>query len=160
VVAFKVNGSPALVVRLAKPDPSRLEEARTLLIEAGVDNPEPTVRPEPRTARIEVGVYNPSSFERVDRALVNFLLPVGLLRRKTDASGARKEADGEWLPTADRVEGITGAFDYWSQDKVDYAAGSSALMFFEATFAEEGNIRSGCESARPRSTRRTTTRMP
>ena len=45
-----------------------------------MDNPEPTARPEPRTAQIEVEVRNPSSFERIDRALVNFLLPVGLLR--------------------------------------------------------------------------------
>jgi hypothetical protein len=138
VVAFKVNGSSALVVRLAKPDPGRLEEARTLLIEAGVNNPEPTGRPEPRTAQIEVGVRNPSSFERIDRALVNFLLPVGLLRKKTDVSGVRSEEGGQWLPTEDRVAGRSGAFDYWSQDGVDFAAGSSAVMFFEATFDEPG----------------------
>jgi hypothetical protein len=138
VVTFKVNGSSALVVRLAKPDPSRLEEARTALIGAGLHGAEPTDRPEPRTAQIEVGVYNPSSFERIDRALVNFLLPVGLLRKKTDSSGMRREAGGEWLPTEDRVAGITGAFDYWSQDDVDFATGSAMLMFFEATFDEPG----------------------
>jgi hypothetical protein len=66
VVTFKVNGSSALVVRLPKPDPGRLEEARTALIVSGVDSPDPTDRPEPRTAQIEVGVHNPSSFERID----------------------------------------------------------------------------------------------
>jgi hypothetical protein len=78
VVTFKVNGSSNLTVRLAEPQPG--------------------IRPEARTAQIEVEVRNPSSFERIDHALVNFLLPVGLLRKKTDASGNRKEAGGEWLP--------------------------------------------------------------
>ena len=95
LVTFKVNGSPPLVVRLARPDPSRLKR-RAPSSSKPVDNPVPNDRPEPRTAQIEVGVYDPSSFERIDRALVNFLLPVAacFAGRRTP-SGARKEADGD-----------------------------------------------------------------
>jgi hypothetical protein len=138
-VTFKVNGSSSLVVRLAPPDPGRLEEARTILIEAGVDNPEPSVRPEPRTAQIEVGVVNPSSFERIDRALINFFLPVGLQRRATDASGNTTKRDGVWAPpTIGRICGQERGYDYWSEDHVDYAAGGGTVMYFEATFDDEG----------------------
>jgi hypothetical protein len=55
-VILKVNGSKELVVRLPR-------------AKAG----EP---PEARTAQIEVGVHNPSSLERIDRALINFLVPI------------------------------------------------------------------------------------
>jgi hypothetical protein len=138
-VIFKVNGSSSLVVRLAPADPGRLEEARTILVEGGVDNPEPSVRPESRTAQVEVGVLNPSSFERIDRALVNFFLPVGLQRRATDASGNTTKRDGVWAPpTIGRIRGHQGGYDYWSEDHVDYPAGGATVMYFEATFDDEG----------------------
>jgi hypothetical protein len=104
-VRFRVNGSSKLVVRLARPRPVDASELPPEL-RGHAGRPRD---PEPRTAQIEVEVRNPSSFERIDRALVNFLLPVGLLRKKTDASGNRRETGGEWLPTVDPRRRNVGA---------------------------------------------------
>jgi hypothetical protein len=128
-VTFKVNGSTRLVVRLKRADPEARGPLRTRLNPASG----------PRVAQIEVGVTNPSSFERIDRALINFFLPVSLQRRATDASGNTTIREGVWAPpTLGRIGSHEGALDYWSEDHVDYPAGGGTVMYFEATFTREG----------------------
>jgi hypothetical protein len=113
-----VNGSKELVVRLPRPKPN--EPARS------------------RTAQVEVGVANPA-ITRLDGTIVNFLLPMGLLRRKTDASGVTREGGGQWMPpTSEAIGSRAGPYDYWAEDYVDFPSRSSQLFYFSATLSEPG----------------------
>ncbi|MGH8572029.1 MAG: hypothetical protein ACREX8_05570 [Gammaproteobacteria bacterium] len=117
-VTFRVNGSKDLIVRLPHPKPDDL--------------------PPSRTAQIEVGVTNPA-VGRLDGAAVNFLLPMGLVRRKTDANGTTREEGGQWMaPTPEPIGSHPGPYDYWSEDHVDIPSRSAQLLYFNATFTQPG----------------------
>jgi hypothetical protein len=118
-VTFRVNGSNDLVVRLSA-------------------SPEFGQKPDPRTAQIEVGVANPA-IARLDSTIINSLLPMRLLRRKTDASGVTKEEGGQWMPpTSEAIGSRAGPYDYWAEDYIDFPSRSAQLFYFNATFSEPG----------------------